>query len=273
MQQQLNEIKRIAREAGAILLSYYSNLPTVEWKAPGDPVTAADRSASALIVRNLKRLFPGDAILCEEEPDDRTRLTRSRVWMVDPMDGTNEFIAHRSEFAVMIGLAVDGVPTAGVVYQPTTDKLYHAAAQLGAFLERNGETRRLQVLPERLASRITIALSRSHKSARVERIRERMRIPRFIQSGSVGLKVGLICEGLAHVYIHTGHRTHVWDTCAPEAILREAGGCMTDVSNSPLRYNTSEVRNLNGVIASNGLIHERAVRATQAVLAAVERRD
>jgi len=267
MQAELNEARRLAVAAGAILLEHYSAPPSVEWKAPGDPVTAADRAASAFIVENLERLFPGDAILSEEEPDDLKRLEHSRVWMVDPMDGTREFIAKRGEFAVMIGLVVDGVPAAGVVYGPTTDKLYYGGRGAGAFMTCNGTTIPLQVSSENIASRMTIAVSRSHPSSRVEQIRQQLQITKSIPSGSVGLKVGLICEGLAHLYVHAGSRTQVWDTCGPDAILHAAGGRMTDARGAPLRYDQLEVRNLNGLVATNGIIHDRVVKVTQSVIA------
>src|SRR5262249_32754094 len=108
MQDELTAAKTIAQGAGAILLKHFAQASTVEWKSPGDPVTAPDREASDFIVDHLRRLFPADGILSEEMADDRSRLTRRRVWMVDPMDGTREFIAGRDEFAVMIGLVDDG---------------------------------------------------------------------------------------------------------------------------------------------------------------------
>src|SRR5262245_56280232 len=123
MEKELEIAKRLALQAGAILMKYYQRGTTVDWKAPGDPVTAADREASQLIVSSLAPEFPEHAILSEEELDNPNRLERSRVWMIDPMDGTREFIEHRGEFAVQIGLAVDGVPVLGVVYQPSTNKL------------------------------------------------------------------------------------------------------------------------------------------------------
>jgi 3'(2'), 5'-bisphosphate nucleotidase len=220
-----------------------------------------------LIVTHLAREFPQHAILSEEEPDNLSRLTQTHVWMIDPMDGTREFIEHRGEFAVQIGLVTHGTPVLGVVYQPTTDKLYYSAQGLGAFLESDGKVTPLHVSKEETASRLTMAVSRSHRSARVEAIREQLRINEVVPMGSVGLKVGAVCEGVAHVYIHTGSRTHLWDTCGPEAILREAGGRMTDVSNRPLRYDARELQNPNGLIASNGVIHDRVVQATQSVLA------
>jgi 3'(2'), 5'-bisphosphate nucleotidase len=94
-----------------------------------------------------------------------------------------------------------------------------------------------------------------------------MRINDVIPMGSVGLKVGLICEARAHLYIHAGSHTHLWDTCGPDAILREAGGRLTDVKNRDLHYTGREVRNMNGIVASNGAIHDRAITVTQAVVA------
>ena len=266
MKSELELAKTLAVAAGDVLLNYYQQGVSVDWKAPDDPVTAADREASRLIVSSLKDEFPEHGVLCEEEPDDLVRLERTHVWMIDPMDGTREFIAHRDEFAVQIGLVVENTPVLGVVYQPTARKLYYAGQGLGAYLEVDGTAIRLKVSTEQVAARMTIVESRSHRSARVEEIRQRLRIPESIVTGSVGLKVGIICEGRAHVYVHTGHRTHLWDTCGPEAILREAGGRMTDVSNNPLRYNSPEVKNLHGIVATNGAIHERVLNVTQSVL-------
>jgi len=268
MEKELAIAKRLAVEAGARLMDYYQQAFTIDWKAPGDPVTAADREASELIVRNLAHEFPTHAILSEEEPDNLSRLDESHVWMIDPMDGTREFIEHREEFAVQIGLIVEGTPVLGVVYQPTVNKLYYGAKGTGAFLESNGAVIPLHVSKEEIASRMTMAISRAQHSRRVEEIRQRLRIKSVVRMGSVGLKVGSICEGVAHLYVHTGSRTHLWDTCGPEAILREAGGRMTDIANQPLRYTTPEVRNTNGLIASNGVIHDRAVQVVQAVIEA-----
>jgi 3'(2'), 5'-bisphosphate nucleotidase len=109
----------------------------------------------------------------------------------------------------------------------------------------------------------TMALSRSHLSQSTEAIRRKLGIERTLQTGSIGVKVGLICEGRADVYIQ-GRGTSLWDTCAPEAILHEAGGRMTDSLGHPFRYDVAEVRNLQGVIATNGTLHERVVEAVRA---------
>src|SRR5688572_29552628 len=155
MEKALEIARRLALEAGSILMQYYQQAVAIDWKAPGDPVTAADREASTLIVSNLAREFPDHAILSEEEPDNLERLDESHVWMVDPMDGTREFIEHRPDFAVQIGLVHKQTPVLGVVYQPTTGKLYHAAQGMGAFLESSGTATPLRVSPEQNASRLT----------------------------------------------------------------------------------------------------------------------
>src|SRR5262245_28031862 len=160
MQKELAVAKQLALDAGAVLMDYYQRTVSVDWKAPCDPVTAADRQASELIVTNLAREFPHHALLSEEEPDNLRRLTESHVWMIDPMDGTREFIEHRGEFAVQIGLVIDGAPVLGVVYQPTTEKLYYAAQGLGAFLECNRAVSPGWVSSERTAAPMTMAVSR-----------------------------------------------------------------------------------------------------------------
>src|SRR5215210_5616102 len=121
---------RLAREAGASILEYYDSPLHIERKIDADehtePVTQADRAANELIVNGLSREFPDDGILAEESVDTARRLTKRRVWMVDPLDGTNGFIARDGDFAVQIGLAVEGLSRMGVVYQPLPDLLYWA---------------------------------------------------------------------------------------------------------------------------------------------------
>jgi 3'(2'), 5'-bisphosphate nucleotidase len=266
MPDDLETAKTLAIRAGAILLDHYSH-PVVRWKGRGNPVTEADRAASEFLVRELNRLFPDDGILSEEEADDPRRLSKPRVWIIDPLDGTMEFIQRIEEFAVMIGLSANGTASLGVVYQPSTCKLYYATLGGGAFLTENRTTKLLRVSSLSDPLGMTIALSRSHHTPDIEAIQRELGVRNSISSGSIGLKVGLICEGRAHLYVHTSAHTSQWDTCASDVILHEAGGCMTDLSNIPLRYNESELRNLYGVIASNGTIHQRIAKAAQRVVA------
>ena len=176
--------------------------PTVRWKDPTEPVTEADRAVNAYLVKQLAQLFPEDGLLAEESKDDLSRLHRRRVWIVDPLDGTAEFIARNGEFVIMIGLAVDGQPVAGVVYQPIDDVLFAAALGQGAFVEEFGEHRSLKVSAERDLSKLRLVVSRSHRPALVDSVISRMGLQRERSIGSVGLKIGLIARGQAEFYVH-----------------------------------------------------------------------
>ncbi len=261
MEKELQAATSLAREAGRILLEYYRIDDVVHWKGVGDPVTAADRAANEFIVDELRKLFPRDGILAEESADDPARLACRRLWLIDPMDGTKQFIEHVGEFSVMIGLAVEGVPQVGVVFQPTEDRLYFAAPGIGAFVEEKWTTRRLAVVPVTDFSQMTIAVSRSHHYPVADRVCAALGVTSRVRSGSVGLKFGLIAAGQAHLYIHPGPKTNQWDTCAPEAILSAAGGLVTDTHGRPLQYNSPEIHNLDGIVASNGTRHVEIVEA------------
>jgi 3'(2'), 5'-bisphosphate nucleotidase len=263
---ELEVAKELAIGAGAVLLKHFAQKSEVRWKGKGNPVTDADQEASRFIVDSLQQRFPSDGILSEEEADNPDRLTKSRVWIIDPMDGTAEFVAGLTEFAVMIGLAVDGRPTLGAVYLPVEKKLYYSESGKGAFVESGSSKRQLRVSSESDPGQATIAASRSHDSPTSQRIREALGIGTVIRAGGVGLKVAMICEGRAHVYIHAGAGTNQWDTCAPEIILHEAEGKMTDVADQPIVYNAANPRNVQGVIASNGRLHSRAVAAAMRIL-------
>jgi 3'(2'), 5'-bisphosphate nucleotidase len=254
----------LAREAGAAILQYYDVPVQVERKIDADeqtePVTVADRAANTLIVNGLQQVFPDDGILAEESVDTKRRLTKRRVWMVDPLDGTNGFIARDGDFAVQIGLAVDGQSVLGVVYQPLPDVLYSAIGGAGTWIEREGfEAERARVSDHTEVRQARLAASRTHRSPRMDVVVRSLGIEEEVRRGSVGIKVGLIIERQCDVYIHLSPRTKQWDTCAPEVILREAGGRMTDLFGEPLGYNQRDVQNRNGLVASNGAIHERTI--------------
>jgi 3'(2'), 5'-bisphosphate nucleotidase len=252
---ELNIAAAAAIEAGALILGHYKRPPEVQFKGMDNPVTSADREASALLVRALSSQFPDDEVLSEELPASGGP-SGPRRWIIDPLDGTQEFIRHVGEFSVMIGLVVAGRPALGIVYQPITRKLYYATTGAGAFLKEDERVVPLHVSMEKDPARMTAALSRSHHSRDVDRVCQRLRIGRSIVSGSLGLKIGLICEGRAHLYIHSGSGVWQWDTCAPEAILTEAGGRMTNCEGTPLLYGT-EFEHSRGVLASAGVVHER----------------
>lgn len=257
----------LARRAGEASLVYYGKPMRVEHKGEFDePVTQADRTVNELIVRSLREEFPDDGILAEESVDTDRRIGRERVWMIDPIDGTRGFIAGTGDFCVQIGLAVAGRAALGILYAPATDVLYWAARGHGAWVvrptseaEKSLKAERLSVTGEKELSRMRLAESRSHRGPRMESLMTALGVRSAVRSHSVGIKVGLLVEKQADLYIHLSPKTKQWDTCAPEAVLAEAGGRMTDVFGGPMLYNTPDVLNRNGLVASNGEAHEEVI--------------
>lgn len=236
-----------ARAAGRAAMRFYGSARAVE-KEGGSPVTEADHAANRVIVDALSAAFPGDAILSEESADSAARLSAERVWIVDPLDGTREFLARNGEFAIMIGLAVGGRAVLGAVYQPADDVLFGAAEGEGAWITRGGETAPLRCGAPG-ADGLRLVGSRSHPDPLLTRMREALGITDVRPSGSVGVKCGLIALGERDLYVHPVPYLKEWDTCAPEAILRAAGGDVADCLGEPLRYNKPDPRQPHGIVA------------------------
>lgn len=274
-ERELRAATGLAKTAGEAALQFYGKPLRVEHKEEFDePVTQADRAVNEMIVCSLREEFPEDGVLAEESVDTERRLTRERVWMVDPLDGTKGFIAGTGDFAVQIGLAVGGRAVLGVLYAPATDVLYWAARGHGAWVLRPTseagkayQAERLRVSEETNLARMRLAESRSHRGPRMDALVRALGVRAEIKSHSVGIKVGLLVERQADLYIHMSPKTKQWDTCAPEAVLAEAGGRMTDLWGEPLRYNTRDVLNRNGLVASNGAAHAGVVARVRPLLA------
>jgi 3'(2'), 5'-bisphosphate nucleotidase len=277
MDREIAELLRIARAAAIEVMRVYATPFAVELKGPGDPVTLADREANALICREIAASFPGEAILAEESvPDDpaeiAARTRRERVFFVDPLDGTREFADRNGEFAVMIGLAERGRAAVGVVLLPTTGEALvgrsPAAGREGvAFLEAaDGSRRPLRVSTVRDPADATAVVSRSHRPRKLQPILDRLGVTRVIACGSVGVKVARVVTGAADLYVHPGGGAKLWDGCAPEAVLRGAGGLFTDVQGRDIDYARADLGLRDGILASNGALHEAAAAAARAAL-------
>jgi 3'(2'), 5'-bisphosphate nucleotidase len=256
LDREIAEAARIARQAGAILMDIYATDFDVAYKTEADPVTEADTKANAYIVGELRKAFPGDGIVAEETEDRSDALRGGRCWYVDPLDGTKEFVARKGEFSVMLGLAIDGVATVGVVYQPETDKLYSGVVGSGAHLEERGQQRALEVSDVADPSSLKLVVSRSHRNQAISRVVSQLGITRETTSGSVGLKAGLIAERRADLYVHISDKSSAWDACGPEAVLRAAGGRFTDLAGDPYRYGGTDMRNRSGILACNAAAYD-----------------
>ncbi|MCS6912915.1 MAG: 3'(2'),5'-bisphosphate nucleotidase CysQ [Myxococcales bacterium] len=262
----------LAREGGKLSLRYRCALEqdptqlTLQHKADGEPVTAADHAVNALLAEGLRAAFPQDGLLSEEMPDDGSRHTAVRAWLVDPIDGTRDFVAGRPGFAVMIGLLCAGRPVLGVVYQPMTDTLYHAVSGQGAFrCQGSAPPERLTVSSVSNLAAVRMVSSASHRAPVVEALRHGAGIRDEMSIGSVGIKLSLIAAGERDLYVNPTGRTKLWDTCAPEVILREAGGELTDTCGAPLRYEGPLSHPL-GLVGSNGHVHKQALERLQPLL-------
>jgi 3'(2'), 5'-bisphosphate nucleotidase len=229
------EVSRIAREAGARIMQVYATDFSVRGKGDASPVTEADELAEAVIIAALKQLAPEIPIVAEEEvAAGRVPEVADRFWLVDPLDGTKEFISRNGEFTVNIALIELGQPVMGVVFAPALDRLFVGAAGQGAHLEQGGE-RRAIACRHTPAAGMTVVASRSHgDAAALDALLAGQKVAALAQAGS-SLKLCLVAAGEADLYPRLG-RTMEWDTAAGHAVLAAAGGRVTDLDGKDLQY-------------------------------------
>lgn len=231
----------IAQEASAAILDVYERDFSVQTKPDHSPVTEADLAANRIIVRELSQLTPTIPVLSEEGASIpwQTRRQWSRYWLVDPLDGTREFVKRNGEFSVNIALIEDGAPLLGIILAPVSDYLVHAQKGLGAWLREPVNGRDLTLGSRRPApARLRVAASRSHLDARTVKILDAIGEHERIGLGS-SLKFCRLAEGRVDVYARFGP-TSEWDTAAGQCILEAAGGAVLGLDGKPLRYNRGE---------------------------------
>ncbi len=225
----------LARRAGEVVMAVYATDFAVRGKEDASPVTEADERAEAVIVPGLERLLPGVVLVAEEGVAARGAPTvGERFWLVDPLDGTREFVNRNGEFTVNIALIEDGVPVLGVVFAPALGRLYAGSARGGAFVEDvNG--RRPIACREQPSAGLTVVSSRSHADeAALSAFLVGREVASITRSGS-SLKLCLIAAGEADVYPRLG-RTMEWDIAAGQAVVLAAGGVVCRLDGAPLRY-------------------------------------
>lgn len=255
LEQSLQVALRLAREAGREVLRIYEHGFTVEEKSDGSPITEADRAANEMILRGLRQAFPDDRVLSEESPFDTSVAMGRRLWMVDPLDGTSDFAGRTGDFCVMIGLCIAGRPALGVVYAPAINRLWAGGRGLKPFTERDGQREPIEVRAPGEA--LDILVSRKHPAPAVKGVLDALPGARPEPRGSVGIKVGLVASGEADVYLHPSPGTHLWDCCAPQAIIEAAGGVFTDAAGRPIEYDPQTTANPNGVCVAGADLHPR----------------
>ncbi len=257
----LEDVIKIVKKAGEETLVYYNGEFNVKDKGDDSPVTEADISSNNIILKNLLRYDYG--IISEEEKDNIERFTKTRVWVIDPLDGTKDFINKTDEFSIIIGLVEkneDGKyrPILGLVYMPATNVLYYALKGEGSFVQKNGEEKRLFVSADN--SQIKMIGSRFHESELELSLMKKLGVLEKITCGSVGVKIGKIAEGVANFNMNPSNKTSEWDVCAPDIILKEAGGIFTDLAGNEFTYNKKELRNNFGYLAASKGVYNKILQ-------------
>lgn len=262
---ELSILKIIIKKAGAKILHYYQREINIEYKeSDHTPVTQADRVSQDILIAGLSSL--GYAFLSEEYADDGKRLQSQRVWIIDPLDGTSDFLKRTGEFSVMVGLVENGRPILAAIYQPVADILYYARKGEGAYREQgSAPPQRLHVSLKSDMRTLGMLVSRNYLLPMEVEVARQLGINKVIPCGSVGVKVGLIAAGMADLLINSSDKTGEWDSCAADCIIQEAGGMMTDMHGRSLGYNKKDPKNFDGFVVSNGKIHQRVIAAIQKV--------
>lgn len=245
---------------------------------PGDmgPVTNADLRANEMLVRGIRHAFPQDAIIAEESDNAAVDRTQNRCWYLDPIDGTSDFAAGRSSWAIHIGLCVEGQPSFGLVHEPELGRSTFGIVDLETgtrklWVEQHGAS--YSPGPNLVHNPPRAVVSVNHRTAKVDAALAQLQIPPSLtkSTGSTGVKSAIVARGEAELYVHPSQKTRLWDSCAPQAILEAAGGHMTGIDGSPIDYRVGPMHHPAGLLATRGMDHAQVVHKlsplTQAWLA------
>jgi len=245
-----------AKEAGDAILEIYQRDFQTNTKNDDSPITEGDLKSNEIIKKILSQT--NHAILSEEDNDDQSRLSKDTLWIIDPLDGTSDFIDKTGEFTIMIALVKNKKPILGVIGWPTEKTFFVAQKGSGAFRYSNDQWQKISVTSTSEISKCRTVGSRHHLSDKEKSFIKKLGIKDFTSIGS-SLKVGKISSGEAEAYITTTNKMKEWDSAASYCIISEAGGKMTDMLGNDITYNNKDVFHQNGILVTNGLIHEKIV--------------
>ncbi|MCV0412596.1 3'(2'),5'-bisphosphate nucleotidase CysQ [Nitrosarchaeum sp.] len=243
-------------EAGNSILEIYKNKYETFTKSDDSPITEADLKSNEIIKTILSKT--NHKILSEEDKDDQKRLSEEIIWIVDPLDGTSDFIDKTGEFTVMIALIKNKKPIIGVIGWPTEKTIFAAQKGCGAFKFSEGKWKEISVTKISDLSKCKAVGSRHHLSEKEKMFIKKLGIKDFTSIGS-SLKVGKISSGEAEAYITMTDKMKEWDSAASYCLISEAGGKMTDMAGNDITYNNKIVNHKNGILVTNGIIHDQIV--------------
>ena len=240
------------KEAGNAVMEIYKHNFTSITKKDNSPLTEADLKSNDIIQKIIAST--GYPVLSEESLDDKKRLEYEKIWIIDPLDGTSDFVSKSGEFTIMIALVDKHEPILGVIYWPINDILYLAQKDCGAYKFVNDVWEKLTISKRSELRNCRALGSRHHLSSQEINFLKLLNVEKFSERGS-SLKVIDVCSGTAELYFTMTNKIKQWDTCASNCLIVEAGGKMTDMLGNELEYNTENIYHKNGILVTNGIIH------------------
>ena len=270
-QKELDVALEAARLAGEYLRDEYTRFQAIP-DAPADITTDADRQSQEIILKHIRKAFPTDSLCAEEATAtlSEARADGKRQWIVDPIDGTRGFAQKNGEFAVMVALAEAGKAVVGVVLQPATQRITFAALGGGCWRQDGGEAKvACRVSSASTLKDATLIQTRSKKAGARSKWVEALSPAKVIESYSAGIKLVLVARGEGDVYLNFYDAFHDWDICAGHILVTEAGGRVTGLTGDELRYGTPGAWQKQGLLATNGKVHEEALKRLASVRAGV----
>ncbi len=250
-----------AERAARLVREHYDRFEVVP-DAPADITTATDHEAQEIILAHLHRAFPTDALCAEEMTPTlgSSATSGSRLWIIDPIDGTRGFARKNGEFSVMIGFVDAGRPVVGVVWEPAKDRITYASAGTGCWRrDTGGEPVRCRVGSATKLADATLTQSHSKKDRPPSKQLQALKPGRVIETYSAGVKMAQVARGEADLYLNTYEAFSDWDICAGHILVEEAGGKSTGLKGEELRYGGPKGSQVYGLLSTNGQVHDEAV--------------
>lgn len=245
-------------DAGKTVMKIYNQPFETKIKSDNSPITEADIASNKIIQKIISTSdYP---ILSEETKDNKKRLEKETVWIIDPLDGTSDFINKTGEFTIMIGLVRKQVPVLGIIYCPPQNTLYVAQQNQGSYQLAGEKWSKMSVSTISDLTKSRTVYSRHHSEESERLFFKYIKTKKLTKRGS-SLKAIDVASGTSELYFTSTNKIKQWDTCASYRLVKEAGGNMTDVYGNDLNYNIDDVNHQNGIIVSNGLVHEKVINS------------
>ena len=244
--------------AGKTVMKIYNQPFETKIKSDNSPITEADIASNKIIQKIISTSdYP---ILSEETKDNKKRLEKETVWIIDPLDGTSDFVNKTGEFTIMIGLVRKQVPILGIIYCPPQNTLYVAQQNQGSYQLAGEKWSKMSVSTISDLTKSRTVYSRHHSEESERLFFKYIKTKKLTKRGS-SLKAIDVASGTSELYFTSTNKIKQWDTCASYCLVKEAGGNMTDVYGNDLNYNIDDVNHQNGIIVSNGLVHEKVINS------------